>query len=257
MNKNKNYTVSVLIPAFNEEKYIIKTLEAILKQDYINYEVIVIDNASTDATVEVVKNFLSANTEAANKIQLLQESKQGTNHARECGRKKACGDIIAQLDADCIPSPHWISEGVRLLKHKNVVAATGPYDYFDSGLFRRITTLFGQIIFYPLIDTFSQLFRRGGIIIGGNSFIDAAVLDKAGGYNVELTFYGDDIDIAKRIFVFGRILYSNTLILRSSSRRFKALGFQQVQKKYRKAFIEMIFFKGIKINQSIEMVHPR
>ncbi len=253
----KKYKVSVLIPAFNEEKYITKTLEALLKQDYPNFEIIIVNNASTDRTKSVIEEFITTHSNATNNITLLYETKQGTNYAREKGRKMAIGEIIAQLDADCIPATNWISTGVRLMQKNNVVAVTGPYDYYDSFYLRRSLTLFAQIVFYPIVDTCSQLFKRGGIIIGGNTFIDASVLKNAGGYNTELTFYGDDIDIAKRIFSFGRILYSNRLILKTSSRRFKALGFNKVQKKYRKAFLDLILFKGINVTESIELIHPR
>ena len=257
MEKKNAAKVSVLIPAFNEAQYINKTLKAILRQDYSDFEVIVVNNASTDATEEIVKNFIAEHKGSSDKIRLVFEARRGTNNARECGRKLATGDIIAQLDADCIPSANWISKAVRQLQRNNVIAVTGPYDYYDSNFFRRQLTLLAQFIFYPFINAIVQLNHRGGIIIGGNSFIDAAVLEKAGGYNVDLTFYGDDIDIAKRISPFGWIAYAPHLILETSSRRFAALGFGHVQKKYRKAFFDLIFLKGIKINESIELIHPR
>ena len=252
-----NLKVSVLIPAFNEEQYIIKTLEAIMLQDYVDFEVIVVNNASTDKTAEKVKEFIERNTNNSHFITLVYEGKQGTNYARERGRRIATGQIIAQLDADCIPEKNWISNGVRSLKKNKAVAVTGPYYYFDSFLYRRQLTLLAQIIFYPIINMITQKCKCGGIIIGGNSFIDADTLERAGGYNVDLTFYGDDVDIAKRVSKFGWISYSNSLILNTSSRRFAALGFNKVQKKYRKAFFDVIFFNRVQINESIELIHPR
>ena len=257
MDKLLEPKVSVLIPSFNEEKYIALTLAAMTKQEYNNYEVIIINNASTDKTEEVIEHFLNENPNARKIITVINETRKGTNYAREAGRKMASGTIIAQLDADCIPSSSWVSTGVNLLLKERVVAVTGPYDYFDGFKFRRYSSLIAQMIFYPIIDTCAQYFERGGIIIGGNAFINAQVLETAGGYNTSLTFYGDDIDIAKRIFYRGRILYSNKLIMKSSTRRFKALGFNRVQKKYRKAFLDMIFFNEIKTDESIELVHPR
>jgi glycosyltransferase involved in cell wall biosynthesis len=258
MKKNlKTPKVSVLIPAFNEEKYITKTLEAITKQDYPDLEVIVINNASTDRTEEMIRAFIEKNPSAAGFITVAYESRQGTNYARECGRKLATGAIIAQLDADCIPAPNWIEQGVRLLQENNVVVATGPYDYYDASFSRRLITSLSQLIFYPIINGVTQLFKRGAILIGGNSFVAADILEKAGGYNVNLTFYGDDIDIAKRVLPFGTIKFSNKLTLKTSSRRFAALGFEPVQKKYRKAFIDLAFSNEIKVNESREIIHPR
>jgi glycosyltransferase involved in cell wall biosynthesis len=257
MEKVQRPKVSVLIPAYNEEKYIALTLAAIAKQDYQNYEAIIINNASTDKTEEVIENFLNENPNLREIISVITETNKGTNYAREAGRKFASGEIIAQLDADCIPNADWITNGVNLLQKQGIVAVTGPYDYYDSFKWRRYSSLIAQMIFYPVIDTCAQFFERGGIIIGGNAFIYASVLELVGGYNTSLTFYGDDIDIAKRIFFRGRILYANSLIMKSSTRRFKALGFSKVQKKYRKAFLDLIFFNGIKVEESIELIHPR
>jgi len=257
MDKNNAAKVSVLIPAFNEAQYISKTLKAILEQDYFSFEVIVVNNASTDATEEAINNFIAEHKGSADLIRVAFEPRRGTNHARECGRKLATGNIIAQLDADCIPPTNWISKAVGQLQRNKVVAVTGPYDYYDSSFLRRQFTLLAQLIFYPLINAMVQINHRGGIMIGGNSFIDAAVLDKAGGYNVDLTFYGDDIDIAKKVSPFGWIHYAPLLILKTSSRRFAALGFSNVQKKYRQAFFDFNFLNRIKINESIELIHPR
>ena len=257
MTTKKTKRVSVLIPAFNEAQYISKTLKAILSQNYTNFEVIVVNNASTDDTEDAIQKFIKEHPGSSDIIKLAFEGRRGTNFARECGRKMATGDIIAQLDADCIPSPDWISEGVQQLQKNKVVAVTGPYDYFDTSFFRRQLTLLAQVIFYPIINCIVQLNQRGGIMIGGNSFIDAAVLKKTGGYNVDLTFYGDDVDLAKRVSRFGWIEYSHRLIIKTSSRRFAALGFNHVQKKYRKAFFDVIFLNRIKINESIELIHPR
>ncbi len=258
MKNIKTPKVSVLIPAFNEEKYITKTLEAIIRQHYPDLEVIVINNASTDLTEEMVREFIKKNPSATGLIKVVYEAKQGTNYARECGRKLATGAVIAQLDADCIPAPNWISQGVTLLQKNKVVAVTGPYDYYDASFFRRHITSVSQVIFYPIINTITQLFKRGAILIGGNSFVTADILEKAGGYNVNLTFYGDDIDIAKRVLPFGAIKFSNKLKLKTSSRRFAALGFEPVQKKYRKAFIDItLSSKEIKFDESKELMHPR
>jgi hypothetical protein len=102
-----------------------------------------------------------------------------------------------------------------------------------------------------------QLTKRGGIIIGGNAFIKAGVLEQAGGYNTDLTFYGDDVDIALRISAFGWIDYVNSLTINTSSRRYTALGFWKVNKKYQACFWSLVFKRSIQLQESIEMNHPR
>ena len=114
MENNIKQLVCVLIPAYNEAKYIAKSIGAILKQDYENLEIIVINNASTDDTSEIVEKLIHSNQSKIN-IRLIYERNKGTQFAREAGRRVANGSIIAQMDADCVPSFRWISKGVRML----------------------------------------------------------------------------------------------------------------------------------------------
>jgi glycosyltransferase involved in cell wall biosynthesis len=249
--------VSVLIPVFNEEKYICKTLQAVLNQDYPDYEIIIVNNGSTDRTAEIIREFLINHNPSGKSVIFASEERKGTNYARECARKLATGDIIAQLDADCVPHKDWISTGTRLLKYKNVVAATGPYYYYDGSFIMRSMALISQSFSYPIINAIVQLAKRGGILIGGNAFIKATILAKAGGYNTNFTFYGDDVDIAQRISAFGWIAYSNNLVLNTSSRRYTALGFWEVNKKYQAFFWNLVFKRDIQLQETIELNHPR
>ena len=257
MKSNNPIKVSVLIPVFNEEKYIIRTLQAILAQDYPNYEVIIVNNGSTDGTAEIIREFLNNLIPVNKTVTFTFEGREGTNYARECARKLATGSIIAQLDADCVPDKNWISIGVRHLKYNKIVAVTGPYYYYDGPFFMRTIALISQSFSYPIINTIVQLTKRGGIIIGGNAFIKADILAQAGGYNTDFTFYGDDVDIAQRISAFGWIAYSNNLVLNTSSRRYSALGFWKVNKKYQAFFWNLCFKRDIHLQETIELNHPR
>ncbi len=248
--------VSVLIPAYNEEKYILTTLNALLNQCYPNMEIIVADNASTDRTSFLVNKFIQ-DSRVAIPIILVHQQKQGTNYARECARQWATGDIIAQLDADCIPPPGWITKGVSVLcNNKKIVAVTGPYDYFDASFFVRASTLITQKIIYPLVNTLVQLTGNAAILIGGNTFILANILEKAGGYNTAFTFYGDDAELGKRLSRYGYVSYMPKLTLPSSSRRYKADGFWNTNKKYQSSFWKLVMDQD-SLQHTIETKHPR
>lgn len=249
--------VSVLIPAFNEEKYIRQTLEALFLQDYPHFEIIVADNASTDRSSAIVRQFMERNVFNKLSLTLLYEAKKGTNHARECARKAASGSIIAQIDADCLPAKDWISKGVAAIcDHHMYAAVTGPYDYFDSKQELRFFSLFAQKVFYPVINTLVQRFGRGAILIGGNAFIRADILAYIGGYNTTLTFYGDDVDLGKQLARIGFVAFQPSLVLLSSSRRYKAGGFWQVNKKYQRYFWNLIWGRNELLN-TMEHQHPR
>lgn len=256
METNHLPKVSVLIPAYNEEKYILKALECIIQQDYANYEVIVIDNASTDQTSTIVREFIEINKWETH-IKLIYEGRKGTQYAREAGRKQATGSIIAQIDADCLPLKNWIKKGVKELKGNRIVAVSGPYDYFDSPFFIRLLTLLSQFSFLKAMNSFVQFARRGAILIGGNILIKAEVLEKSGGYNTSLSFYGDDVDMALKASSFGKVVFCNRLVMKTSSRRYSAQGFFKVQAKYNHFFFRSVFHQPADSHESIELMHPR
>ena len=247
--------VSVLIPAFNEEKYILHTLNALIKQNYPRFEIIIANNASTDRTALLVQQFIETHSTSL-VIRLVHENRKGTNFARECARQAATGSVIAQLDADCLPPSDWLRKGVALLCRNGRVAVTGPYDYFDGNGLMRFGTMLSQKIIYPLINIAVQLTGKAAILIGGNAFIRSEVLDRCGGYNTSLTFYGDDVDLGKNLSRFGRVDYIPSLIQRSSSRRYKANGFWEVNKKYQSFFWNLVWNKK-DLLQTAENSHPR
>jgi glycosyltransferase involved in cell wall biosynthesis len=257
--------VSVIIPAYNEEKYILKAISSISCQSYDNYEVIIIDNASTDLTKSKLVDFFSHQLHftynATQNIysckirnidfKLATENKQGTNAARELGRKISCGDIVAFLDADCIVNYDWIKNGVNCLKKENFVAATGAINFYDDdNVLRRRLSLFIQKNFYKYISYILQYFKIGGIILGGNVFISKQYLI----LNTDLTFYGDDTNMAIQLSQFGKICFDSNLTVNSSARRFKKQGFGKTNLTYIKVFFKSIFKKQI---ETKEIIHPR
>ncbi|WP_017380287.1 glycosyltransferase [Paenisporosarcina sp. TG-14] len=116
-----NPLVSVVISAYNEEKVIKRTIDSVLKSNYVNFEVIVVDDGSKDQTSLIVsENF--ANSE---KVHLINKMNGGKASAINMGIKKANGDIIIAVDADTIISPESISFLVRHFIDEKVAAVSG------------------------------------------------------------------------------------------------------------------------------------
>lgn len=233
--------VSIVIPAHNEENALPGTIRAALAQDYPDFEVIVVNNASSDGTAEVAGRF---------PVKLAHEPRKGLLWARECGRQNASGEIIANMDADCLPEPGWSRTGAGLFRNPRVAAATGPYDYYDGGAFFRQSSLLTQKTAYWLVSRVIQCrgIRQGAILIGGNNFIRADVLQRVGGYDTGILFYGEDTDTAKRVSACGRVVFSNRLVMKTSARRFKAEGITRLGTKYIAYFFKTILAKQKKLN---------
>ena len=192
------------------------------------------NNASTDRTTEVVSKF---------PVRLVSEDKKGLLYARERGRLVATGEIVVNIDADCLPEADWLARGLAYFDRNEIAAITGPYDYFDGKPLFRKTSLFLQKYLYGPINTILQMpgIKSGAILVGGNNFIRASVLEKMGGYNTALTFYGEDTDTAKRVANYGNVIFSRKIVMKTSARRFHNEGTLKITLKYWFHFFKVIF----------------
>lgn len=131
-------SISVIIPAYNEEQYIGKAIEALLHQTEPADEIIVVDNSSTDNTASIIKRY---------DVRYIKEGMQGLIPARNRGFDEATSDLLARMDADSLPPPNWITEIKRVFADQEVYAATGPVTLYDAPV---KTSLFSQFYFYSL-----------------------------------------------------------------------------------------------------------
>jgi glycosyltransferase involved in cell wall biosynthesis len=95
-------TISVIIPVYNRESRILKTVESVLKQSLQDFELIIVDDGSTDGTPKILNNLFQAYPQ---KITLIKQSNQGVSAARNTGIKRAAGEYIAFCDSDDL----WIT----------------------------------------------------------------------------------------------------------------------------------------------------
>lgn len=245
--------VTIVIPAYNEEKCIGATITAALQQTYPSIKVIVIDNNSSDTTAAVVEQYAQKDT----RVQLLRESRQGLIFARQCGIDHVESELFAQLDADCLPPKTWIAHAVAYFEDTRVTGVTGPYYYYDAPWYLRYIVLGIQVLFFGVTSWWVQRLKRGAVLLGGNAVMRTEVLRAVGGYNLNLNFYAEDSDTGAKLARSGRVLYRINLLILTSARRFKDVGFWSVMKKYRKAFITVISGKELAIEDTVEHINPR
>lgn len=122
--------VSVVIPLYNKEKWIEKTLLSILNQSFTEWEAIIVDDGSTDHSLEVVEAFIQKNP--GNWI-LIKNRNAGQCHTRNSGIARAKGEYVAFLDADDIWSRNKLFEQVKILKEgSDVSLVISPYVIFSD-----------------------------------------------------------------------------------------------------------------------------
>lgn len=231
--------LSIIIPAYNEEKYIGKCLESIsraAKDSGPEVEVIVINNASTDRTREVALSH--------SQVKVFDEPRKGTNRARQLGLTKAAGDLIANIDADNMITKDWIDTAFKEFnKNPKLVALSGPYIFYDLAPLQRLMTKLYYRLAYPVYVINNRIFKKGGAIMGGNVVIRKSALEKIGGYNVALTFYGDDTDTAIRLSKVGLVKFDYKFLIQSSGRRLKKEGMTKTGFHYLINHISVSLFK--------------
>ena len=104
--------ISIIIPAHNAECWVAETLQSALSQTHSNLEVIVVDDGSSDRTVEVVRSF------ADGRLRLIQQENKGACAARNRALAEARGDFTQYLDADNLLAPDKIELQLERLRHE-------------------------------------------------------------------------------------------------------------------------------------------
>ena len=123
----KEPKISIIIPVYNAEKYIEETIENIKKQTYQNYEIILIDDASTDKSVEKITPYLSENIKL---IKLKQNS--GPAVARNRGIQEATGRYICFQDADDLWHKQKLEKQLKFMEEKDCAFSYTAFEYTDE-----------------------------------------------------------------------------------------------------------------------------
>ena len=203
--------ISIVIPAYNEAKWIGSCLKVLTQQTALeSFEVIVVDNNSTDTTGEEAKKFAKLL-----RLRLITEKQPGRGIARAAGFAAARGEIILSTDADAIVPPDWIETLYEELKNPNIGAVTGTCNIADSSLVK-------NALFNWIQPTAMFVFRLvfGFYWLSGFSFgIKKSIYERAGGFVKDLQTQEDiALSFAVRKLTYIRLVNLPVLV---SGRRFK------------------------------------
>ena len=124
--------VSVVIPLYNTEQYIARTLQSALNQTYTDFEILIVDDGSTDRGVEICQSFSDS------RIKILQQANKGLPGARNTGIRHAQGNYIALLDSDDCWSPQKLDRHVAHLEQNPDVGISFCYSEFINESDKRL-----------------------------------------------------------------------------------------------------------------------
>lgn len=123
--------ISIIVPVYNVEKYIAETIDSVLAQTYPHWELLLVEDCSSDGTVNTIVCYLEKKSDS--RIRLIrQPSNQGAARARNRGLEEARGRYIAYLDADDLWMPDKLGKELAFLREKSAAFVFTGYEFADE-----------------------------------------------------------------------------------------------------------------------------
>ncbi len=178
--------VSVIIPTYNHSQYVCRAIDSILAQTYKDYEVIVVDDGSTDGTREVLSKY-------GNKINYIYQENKGLPSARNTGIKASTGEYFVFLDADDYISPKALEIEVRFLENHPQIGWVYS-DYYCVNKKGNILAQFSKGITSDITPPEGMVFKRflqGNFVPINAVMIRKRCVNDVGFFDESLTSYED------------------------------------------------------------------
>jgi glycosyltransferase involved in cell wall biosynthesis len=182
---------SIIIPLFNKEKSINKTIGSVLSQHYVNFEIVIVNDGSTDTSLDVVKSISDT------RIKVISQTNTGVSAARNKGITSAIYEYIIPLDADDLFLPGALEEFAFLINNFPMAEVFVTAGYTSKN-FKK-----GKLKRYYIKDyylTAAKTLAKNGseVMMTGVVAVKKDVFDKIGMYDTDLT-HGEDINLWQRI----------------------------------------------------------
>ena len=219
----KNWpAISVVVCSYNGARVIRECLEGLQKLDYPNYEVIVVDDGSTDDTAEIARQY---------PFRLIRTENRGLSSARNTGCEAASGEIVAYIDDDAYPDPHWLQYLANTFMTTDHVGVGGPnLPPPGDGLVADCVAVAPGGPIHVLISD-----REAEHIPGCNMAFRKAALEAVKGFDPKFRVAGDDVDICWRLQEKGWTLGFNAAAVVWHHRRNSIRAYLRQQRGYGKA----------------------
>lgn len=230
--------VSVIIPAWNEEVGVLKTIKSVMASTYNHLQIIIVDDGSTDSTRRRVLRYRQRYDREGNMLQLISQDNAGKATALNTGIAAATGELIITLDADSYLTPNSITELVKAMANRDYAVAIGEIVVGNT------RSLIGQMQHYEYLVCFhlkraQHIFNSAYIFPGALTAFRASVLKDIGSFDSYSST--EDLDISMRIKASRhRVAYVDTaLCITEGATSFRGLLNQRIR--WRHGFIACIF----------------
>lgn len=223
--------ITVVIPAFNEEKVLPAVLESLQKQQVdFPFEIIVVDNNSTDRTKEIAEQF---------GCKVISESHQGITWARRSGVLAAKGEIIVQIDSDCVADQHWLREITQPFLNDDQVIFTHGISFPKEKTFK-------STFYFSIIRLLKMLLGKTTLMSSGYNLafrkeLGLKIMDDK--KYLDITYYEDTYFSFKIGSKPGKKVFVPTAVVSTSTRRIQHISLIKRWYDWAKAMGYYIFFK--------------
>lgn len=200
LRRNSETPISVIVPVFNAQETLQKCLPGLAASATEWTEIIIVDNGSSDKSFAICEDFKRSHNNL--KVLLLREETQGPSAARNGGAKFATGKWLLFTDADCIPSPTWISDYLVHFSEAELGAVAGCIQpYPPSNAVQKAIALF---TLPPITKGISHRGSnlREGFYPTANLAVKKEIFHSVGGFNENLR-YGEDHELCHKIYQAG------------------------------------------------------
>lgn len=266
----KNKFISIVIANFNGEKYLKTCLLSVLKSDFKNFEVLIVDDGSTDRSLEILDDFQKRDSRI---IVLKNEKNLGAAASRNKAIVKAKGSVIVFLDNDTEVTPGWLDEFNRSLSLKNVGAAQALLLDFKNR--NNIQMAGGKLIPYVAwLETYYQdkkykkisdkLIDKPIVGVSAALAVKRESLDILKNFDVKEALYTEDLDFCWRIWISGfKVVlasksivyhYTKSVSQRAHMRSSNFHVYYHLSKNSLRSIIKNNEFKNIPINLFLSIV---
>ena len=236
--------VSIIILNYNSEKYLARCLDSVEKLEYPNYEVIIVDNASTDGSVKFIQNNFSA-------FKLIMNLENlGYARANNVASKEANGEFILFLNADTWVKPNLLSELISTIGNNSNVGVCACTQLNYEGTHWLNSGITTDFFAYPLQPKNQKQILYSD---GASLFVKKFIFNHIGGFDSAYFMYGEDVDLCWRVLLAGYdiAVAKNAIVGHKSAGTSASFGKEYSSSKSRRYLAERNSFRTLLKNYSI------